>query len=381
MKILFQCPCGKSMVAEGDTAGSVVRCPNCSRQLRVPSGKDRGKELAASPSGPTTRVCRKCGKNVPLDAQACPHCKAPVAAPAPVAPAAAPAPAAPKAKKKPQSPAELIAASIHAPTVDEEGRPAGPVITYGGARHSGLAKNTQMGILFGALGFALVALVVGLFAWSAWQREQLSDGRTRSHKALDDGKKFECQGMYQEAYELYCSAQNYKKYLLETGQQGDADLVKDIDDRALGLQYLVPNPKVYGGGQSLVWKAQSQHELDAALAEIREKYPTYRQWVLGVAQTGLDAAASGKGGKNKAVYEAKLGQTMDAFVAFTAQASPVQRNMYSFGVTRAAVQDLATAYRNWDKSDRDNILLGAEERLKQLKIMIDTPGQDTIASN
>jgi hypothetical protein len=369
------------MVAEGETAGSVVRCPNCSRQLRVPSGKDRGKELAASPSGPTTRLCRKCGKNVPLDAQACPHCKAPVAAPAPAAPKAAPAPAAAPKKKKPASPAELIAASIHAPTVDEEGNPVASAISYGGAHHSGLPKNVQMGILFGALGFVLIALIMGAIIWSSGSAKDLADGRAKSASALTDGKKLECQGQFQEAYELYCSAQNYKKFLLGTGIQTDADLSKAVDDRALGLKFIVPNPKEYGGGQALVWKAQSQHELDAALAEIRDKYPTYRQWVLGVAQAGLDAAAAGKGGKNKAVYEAKLGQTMDAFIAFTAQASDIQRTMYSFMVTSEGVRDLTTAYRNWDKSDRDNILLGAEVRFKELKIMVDTPGRDTIRSN
>jgi len=381
MKILFQCPCGKSMVAESETAGSVVRCPNCSRQLRVPSGKDRGKELAASPSGPTTRVCRKCGKNVPLDAQACPHCKAPVAAPAPAAPAPAPAPAAAPKKKKPASPAEMIAASIHAPTVDEEGRPVAPAIAFAGAHHSGLSKNVQMGILFGALGFAVIALITGLVIWSSWSKEQVSDGRKLSADALTEGKKLECEGKFQEAYDKYTDAQNYKRYLVGTGIQSDAELSKAIDDRTIGLQYIVPNPKVYGGGQSLVWRAESRQELDQAMTEIREKYPTYRQWVLGVAQTGLDAAASGKGGKNKAVFEAKLGQTIDAFVQFTSQASPVQRSMYSFMVTREAIQDLTTAYKGWDRPDRDNILMTAEMRFKELKIMVDTPGRDTIRSN
>jgi uncharacterized protein YbaR (Trm112 family) len=38
------------MVAEADRASAVIVCPNCRRNLRVPSGKGRGVELAPIPA-------------------------------------------------------------------------------------------------------------------------------------------------------------------------------------------------------------------------------------------------------------------------------------------------------------------------------------------
>ena len=74
MSILFRCPCGRSMVVESDRAGAVVTCPNCRRSLKVPSGKERGVEIPAAATTRTSRRCKRCGKDVPVDSQICPHC-------------------------------------------------------------------------------------------------------------------------------------------------------------------------------------------------------------------------------------------------------------------------------------------------------------------
>ena len=83
MAILFRCPCGRSMVAHSNRAGTVIQCPNCHRTLRVPSGKERGKELAPIPAiakSPSTRLCDHCGHSVPVDVKTCPHCGAAMSA-------------------------------------------------------------------------------------------------------------------------------------------------------------------------------------------------------------------------------------------------------------------------------------------------------------
>jgi hypothetical protein len=376
MKILFQCPCGKSMVAEGETAGTLVRCPNCGRQLRVPSGKDRGKELTSVPSAPSTRLCPRCGKNIPIDSSQCPQCKASLVEPAP-----APAPKKNK-KKKAVSPTEAIAEALSAPAAGPAagGRAASVAILYGGYRGNWfgrLSTGAQVGIIISALFLVVMLGIAGLVIYSFGYTQDVVEGRAKAAAALADGKKLECVGKFQEAYDLYWSARLYSQYLNNTGVQSDTDLVKALEDRCDTLQYVVQRPRVRG---SLFWHANSQQELDKALADIQTQYPTYRQWILGVAMAGLEAAQSAKTAGSQQVYEAKLAQAIESYIQFAAKTTPQQRTLFSYSILSEAMKELAAANRHWDQGEKQRTpyLATAEERLKYLKEMVDQPGKDTV---
>jgi len=139
MSILFRCPCGRSMVADSDKAGAIVTCPNCRRRLRVPSGKDRGVEIPASPAATRTlRRCPRCGHDVPIDSQTCPHCQADLRG----GPAAgsAPAEAGPSAPATADASLEALKrASARRPAADTRG------IVLGGYRGNWFTRLTPGG--------------------------------------------------------------------------------------------------------------------------------------------------------------------------------------------------------------------------------------------
>ena len=373
MAILFQCPCGRSMVAESDKAGSVVRCPNCSRSLKVPTGKGRGKEIVSAPTAPTTRLCKRCNRTVPIDAQQCPHCKTIL-----VDGAAAPAPAAPA------SPATVMATVVSgAPARRRAPLTAGAAIRYGGARggwFSRLSSGGKAGVILGIVGVLAFSGVGAGLLYSSWRRDQLNVGRIAVENAIKNGKTFELQARFQEAYDGYLAALDYAKFLRETGLDNDRDPVDWLENRRENLKYIVSEPKLPTGAEPVRWRAANQQELDAALTHIRAQYNTYRQWFLGVAQAGTSAIETARTTKDRKAYEAKLGQAIDAFLQFTGKASPQQRATFSFGVLTQAIRELGEADRNWDK-DRDNYLNSAEQRLIAARERVDTPGQDTLQSS
>ncbi len=365
MAILFQCPCGRSMVAESDKAGSIVRCPNCSRSLKVPTGKGRGKEIVSAPTAPTTRLCKRCNRTVPIDAQQCPHCKTILID------GAAPAPA-----------GTVVAAVVSGAPARRAPLTAGATVVYGGARGSWFTRLSSSGKAALILGIIAVLAFSGIGAgllYSSWRREQVNVGRIVAQNAIKDGKALELQGRFDDAYDGYLKALDYAKFLRQTGLDNDRDPVDWLENRRDTLKYIVSEAKMPEDQGPVRWIARNPQELDEALTHIRARFDTYRQWLLGVAQAGLSAVETAKTSKNRQAYEAKLGQTIEAFLQFTAKTSPQQRSTYSYEILTLAIGELTDANRNWDSvKERDNYLTIAEQRLMAARERVEAPGKDTL---
>ena len=359
MSILFRCPCGRSMVAEEDRAGAVVMCPNCRRSLKVPSGKERGMHIASAPSTVrTSRLCQRCGKEVPVDSQMCPHCKAVLldakGAPAP-AKAAAAAPAGART-------ASGVAAGAAA-------KEAGQPIMYGGARgswFSRLSPGGKAGVIGGAAAFVIVLSLIGYFVYSSWHAGQLTEAHDLAVKVITDGRKLEILGKYQDAYDLYWTAIGKKVYLLETGEPKDAQAIETIESRANALQYLAYDVKVRGDVQ---WKPKNQEEYDQAVADRVKSYPSYKEWLFTLADAGLAAAAYAKANPgDQTGFELRVGQAMDAYVSFIGKTTKPQRAQRTFQSLLEGLKQLGGADRNWAKpAERDVYLKNAEGYLNALK--------------
>jgi hypothetical protein len=351
------------MVVESDRAGEVVMCPNCRRSLKVPTGKDRGVEITSAPTAQkirTSRLCQRCGKEVPVDSQMCPHCKA-ILLDAPGAARAAAA--APKVAG--------VAAPVGAKAAAQ---PQGPAILYGGSRASSFSRLTagaKAGAIGGAVAFVLVLVVIGYFLYTSWYAGQVVASRQEGQRAIDQGKKFENIGKFQEAYEGYHLALNMQQFLRQTGERRDADLADHLQARANALHYLVPDPKTRG---SVYWKPKNQQEYDQALSDLAAKYPNYRQWILALTDTGLAAVQTAKTNPSQPVYEEKVGLTMDAYVRFIAQTNDQQRAQYTFQMLLEAIRAVAGANRNWDKPARAQYLTESEVRLGAVKERASAPG-------
>jgi hypothetical protein len=356
MSILFRCPCGRSMVVEEDRAGAVVMCPNCRRSLKVPSGKDRGVHIAAAPSKVrTSRLCQRCGKEVPVDSQMCPHCKA-ILLDAQGAPA--------QAKAAPAAQAGKAAA---APT--GQAGDAGHTIIYGGSRgswFSRLSTGAKVGVIGGAVAFLFVLALAGYIGYCSWHGGQLRDAHDLAVKAVAEGRKLETLGKFQEAYDLYWSAIGKEVYLRQTGEPKDVQAADACHSRVTALQYLVYEPKVRGAVQ---WKPKTQEEYDQAVADLRKSYPSYKEFLFVVADVGLAAALYGKANPgDQTGYEIRVGQAMDAFVKFISQTTEQQRAQRSFQSLMEGLKQLAGANRNWLKAaDRDTYLANTEGYLSAVK--------------
>jgi len=333
------------MVAEADRAGAVIVCPNCRRKLRVPSGKDRGVELAPIPAAAktqSTRPCERCGQSVPVDAQMCPHCRTVLTA----------KPSAARARPSPL-----------------EGVP----IVFGGSRAtwwSSLSRNAKAGVLSGIGGFVLIVLVASYLLSAHWGAQEAANARQRAQQALASGRQLETEGRFQEAYDLYYPACILADtYLRTTGQPGDPDLVQALRARVDTLHYLVPEPRTR---ESVRWKPTSQAELEQATRDLIANYPIYRQRVLAVADSALDAIQKARAEPNQTVFNQNLSQTMDAFVRLTSQTTPQQRAQFSFSMLIQALRDLAGANRNWQTAG-PTYLKQAEARLGALKNLVQKP--------
>jgi len=353
MSIMFRCPCGRTMVVEDDRAGAVVLCPNCRRSLKVPTGQGRGVQLSSVPAAAkvrTSRLCQRCRKEVPVDSQMCPHCKA-ILLDAVPAPAAAPAQAA-------------RAAPAAAP-------PQGQPLLYGGARgswFSRLSPGGKAGAIGGSVAFVLVLVLIGYFIYSAWYAGQLAEARQTAQTALDNGRKYEKVGKFQDAYELYWRAMNYEDYLRDTRESRDAELLAALKARILAFQYLVAQPKAKG---SVYWKARNPQEHDSARAEVLQTtYQTYKERLSVVADAGLAAAQFGAANPaNQAAFDEKVGKAMDAYVKeFVAKTTEQQRALRTFQQLIEGLRSLGGANRNWDKPlERSNYLKNTEGYLGAAK--------------
>jgi len=354
MSIMFRCPCGRSMVVEDDRAGAVVLCPNCRRSLKVPSGQGRGVTLSSAPAATkvrTSRLCQRCGKEVPVDSQMCPHCKA-------ILLDGGPAPAAP---------AKAARATPLARAAAQQGQP----ILYGGARgswFSRLSPGGKAGVIGGSVAFVLVLGLIGYFIYSAWYAGQVAEARQTAQTALDKGRKLENLGKFQDAYELYWLALNYEDYLRETRDPRDAELIAAAKARIVAFQYLVARAKVKG---SVYWKARNQQEYDTARAEVLQTtYQTYKERLSVVADAGLAAAQFGLANPaNQAAFDEKVGKAMDAYVKeFVAKTTEQQRALRTFQQLTEGLRSLGGANRNWDKPlERSNYLKNTEGYLGAAK--------------
>jgi hypothetical protein len=348
MAILFRCPCGRSMVANSAKVGSIITCPNCHRSLRVPSGKDRGKELGQAPRAtPATRPCPRCGQSAPVDARVCSHCRASLVEGT-------------RPKAAATSPAERMK--------------GGTPILYGGSRAtwwSRLSSNAKAGILSSIGGFVIVTIVVAYLFYSSWQAGQVSHACGQLGKALNEGQKLESQGKFQDAYEFYFRALAKADFVRDGGSPSDLERLSRIQDRAGGLQYIVEEPKTR---EPLRWQPKSQAELYAAQQELLATYPSYRQRVLAVADAALAAIENTRSEGNQTAFAQKVGLAMDAFIRLTNSTKPHQRRTYSFDNLVEGIRELTAANRRWDNTAvRENLLNHAKQRFEALKEFVRQP--------
>jgi len=357
------------MVVEEDRAGATVMCPNCRRSLKVPSGKDRGVHIASAPSTVrTSRLCQRCGKEVPVDSQMCPHCKAVLMD----AQGAAPAP--PKAAGAATGKVSAAAAAMAAQAGTQR-------VVYGGSRggwFGRLSAGGKAGVIGGIVGFVGVLAIVVFIVYSSWMASQLGQARLDAKKALEQGRKLENIGEYQDAYELCSSAGNLESYLRNSGDPKDAQAADAVKARILALQFLAKEPKIRG---ALYWRPNTQEECDEARAELQKNYQPYKEWVLTVADAGLAAAQLGKSSPgDQPGYDQKVGQAMDAFVKFVNQTTEYQRAQRTFKQLIEGLKQLGAANRAWAKAnERDNSLKMAEAYLSAAKECA-TLGQDDLVA-
>jgi hypothetical protein len=358
MSIMFRCPCGRTMVAESDKTGAIVTCPNCRRSLKVPSGKDRGVEIASAPAATKTRTsrrCLRCGKDVPVDSQICPHCKAiqtDAAAPAPKsqAPAAAAKKAAPAARQ--------------ASTVVLGG--------YRGSWWSRLSAAGKTGVLVGILVFVILLVIIGAASYSSWSAGQLQEARDKAQKHLAQGRKLEDQAKFDEAYRLY-SYTSIKQPLWDSQIPKDKELADALEVRYVALQYLASTADTRTG--LIQWKPKNQEELDQMLAYCRDHYPAYRQLALAIGDAGLEAVQTGQTNPNQPAYEEKVGKVIDAFVILVSKTDERERAQHSFAVMVAAIKELGYANRHWaDAKQRNQYLLNGKSRFEGVKEIASKPG-------
>ena len=346
MAILFQCPCGRSMVADASRAGAVIHCPNCHRALRVPSGKGRGKELAPAPAAATmesTRPCQRCGARVAVDAQICPQCRV------------------------------ILSAAPGKAEAARSDSVSGANILYGGSRSTWWSRLTSGGkaaILGGAGGFLLLVVILAVLMYSSWSANQTVEARDQAGQALTQGQELEVQGKFQEAYDLYFPALGRaERFLRSTGRQADVELLDHLKERVSALRYIVSDSHVR---EPVRWRPANQAELDSATQQLVAAYPAYRQRILAVADAALAAIQSARANNDQAAFAAEVRQVMDAFLRFTNQTTPQQRAQYSYDMLAQAMRELAGANGAWE-TGRKTYLAQSETRLKALKDLVQQP--------
>ncbi|MFO8013560.1 MAG: zinc ribbon domain-containing protein [Phycisphaerae bacterium] len=369
MSILFRCPCGRSMVVESDKAGAVVMCPNCRRRLKVPSGKGRGVEIPAAPATAqrTSRRCPRCGKDVPVDSQMCPHCQTVLAddgtakAPAQAAATATPVRTGTSRTRKRRGGMAI-------------GQPAGGIV-YGGARGGWYARLTpggKAGVVIGILFFfGLVTVLVYLFA--TWHLSgQLHQARETCQRNLARGRALETEGKFQEAYDLYTVPKSMLNALKNSDAPSDAKLAAQLERRATALQYLVFKPKIRG---SVYWKPDSQKEFDEAMAYLKQHYGEYRQLALRVAEAGLTAVKAGMEDLGRAAFQEKVAQTMEAYMEFIDQTTEQQRAQLTFQQLSRGLSELSDANEHYaDAKKREMHLTNSEQYFLALKERVSKAG-------
>jgi hypothetical protein len=337
------------MAVDSQRAGSVITCPNCHRNLRVPSGKGRGKEIASAAPTQTTRPCPRCGRSIPIDAQMCPECKAILTEDAP-----------------PQAPGAATPMATARPV-------AGTAIQYGGSRASwwsNLSTGAKVGILLGGVGFvAAVVLILSLAILPSWRSQRMNRARQEAQAALEKGRELETGGRFQEAFDEYYAGLARGEPLRESPHAADQEILQKLETRVNGLQYIVPKPRVRA---ELQWRARNQAELNAAQQDIVNTYQSYRQRLLAVTSAAEAAIEGAESQGDKAAFGRQVNLTMDAFIRLANTTKPYQRATFSFDMLVEAVRELAKAHEHWD-ANRDWYLGKSAERIGYIKELVNQP--------
>jgi len=370
MSILFRCPCGRSMVVESDRTGSVVTCPNCKRALRVPSGKDRGVELAPIPAATKVRalrLCQRCRKEVPVDAQMCPHCKAILLD----------NPAAERERSEEAASGKATGGKKKAGSSSEM-----PLV-YGGYRKSWwdqLSDGGKAGVIGGGVGGLAVFGIILYVVFASGMGGQLSSARGGGEDVLKNCKHLENVGRFQDAYDQY-SLTWRDKALRGTGQAADIQLADQIKARYKALHYMVPQPQLRTG-VSVFWKPKNDADLAQGRSQLYATYGSYRSMGQSLARMGMDAAKFGQSTNDQAAYEAKVGQVMDAYVNMVNQANEYQLATYTFEQLREGILYLTGANRDWAKTfSRNNSLKGTFMYFDAARERFDMTTQDPGSDN
>ena len=359
------------MVVESDRTGSVVTCPNCKRALRIPSGKDRGVELAPIPAATKSRalrLCQRCRKEVPVDAQMCPHCKAILLD----------NPAAERERS------EEAASGKATGDKKRAGASGGSALVLGGYHKSWwnqLSDGGKAGVIGGIVGGLAVFGIILYVVFATGLGAKLSSAREGGEDILKNGKHLENIGRFQDAYDQY-SLTWRDKALRGTGQAADIQLADAIRARYKALHYMVPQPQLRTG-VSVFWKPKDQADLERGRAEFYATYASFRSMGQSLARLGMEAAKFGQSTNDQAAYEAKVGEVMDAYVNLVAQSNQYVLAGTIFQQLREGLLYLTGANRDWAQTfQRKNALLGtfryfeaADDRFNQT---VQNPAADNL---
>jgi hypothetical protein len=166
---------------------------------------------------------------------------------------------------------------------------------------------------------------------------------------LARGRSLEACGRFQNAYDLYG---------MTLAGKIEAPLRFTLQLRYDALKYLVPDP-LLRRGESVYWKPKDQVELDKELANLRAGYGPYKQLALAITSLAMPATKDAQTTPDKAAYEAKVGQVMDAYVLLVAKSTPQQRTTFTLQQLNEGIRYMTGAMRNWDKPDRVNYLVSS----------------------
>ena len=224
-------------------------------------------------------------------------------------------------------------------------------------------------VLIIAMAAVLMAglIVVFRFVGQAQTTGKAKELVQSSKEVLEAGKKLEKVGPFDEAYNLYVS------HLLPPHLRGklsgeDRAMYSTMEVRCTAIRYLATSAEAH---QGLYWQPRSQAEVNSTLARLRNDYPKYRQLCVALADAGLAAIQMGMTAENRATFDEKVSQTLDAYVNLVSQTTPQQQCQTSFQTVLGCMKELATVNQRWeDTNARATYLRNIKGNLNELKAWI-----------
>jgi len=161
-------------------------------------------------------------------------------------------------------------------------------------------------------------------------------------EALSWGKTLECVGSFDAAYNQYAEAAKWRA--ADGGTEAGRAL---LQRRANAMAYLAR-----GHEESIYWKPGSAEEMEKELAKLGKTYDTYRKPVLEILKivTSATKEAQGIDHPDKAVYQAKVQQVMDAYVDLVATSTPQQKATFTFQQLLESLRHFADVNKNWENA-------------------------------